>query len=101
MTLPCFKFARAALLGLSLSFSAVATAGVTYSLVENQAQAGEPITIRALVFNDEANALSWTPPESLVLQWHQADQSVMRSLAKLKEPAQELSVPVNHFTMVE
>ena len=101
MTLPCFKFARAALLGLSLSFSAVATAGVTYSLVENQARAGEPITIRALVFNDEANALNWTPPESLVLQWHQADQSVMRSLAKLKVPAQELNVPVNHFAMVE
>ncbi|NLJ62006.1 MAG: phospholipase [Alcaligenaceae bacterium] len=78
-----------------------AHAGISYSLVENHAQPGEKITVRALLFNDEANALTWSPPEHLVLQWRHADGDVMRSLASLKQPAQELRVPVNSFTLVE
>ena len=97
----CLNLIRAISIGFGLFIHSVATAGVSYSLVENHAQPGQAITVRALVFNDEANALTWTPPEHLVLQWHHADNSIIRSLARIKQPTKELRLPVNQFAMIE
>lgn len=85
----------------SIGYGAIATAGVSYSIVDNQSLPGQSITIRAIVFNDESNAITWTPPKDLVLQWHQTDQTVIRSLASLKKPTQTLEIPVNNFSTIE
>ncbi|MGO3890499.1 MAG: phospholipase A [Paenalcaligenes sp.] len=86
-----------ALLTLVLGLS-TAHAGISYSLLENQAAPGETVTVRAILFNDGSSTLSWTPPQSLVMQWRGKD-SVTRSLAQLQNPRQPVNVPVNNFVI--
>lgn len=59
---------RIFLICISLLLSPTIWAGMSYSLIENKAQPGQIITLRAILFNDEANAINWTPPQELQLQ---------------------------------
>ena len=88
---------------LSLFFLAItlgatqAQAGIQYSLEQAQAVPGETVTIKAVLFNDTDSALSWTPPDKLVLQWRDNNGKALRSLASLSEGYGNVSVPVNNF----
>src|SRR5690606_28293362 len=87
------------LIGLGIAMSLPAHAGISYSLIENQASAGETVTVRAILFNDGASELSWTPPNDLVIQWRNGDGQALRSLAHLDGNNASVSVPVNNFVM--
>ncbi|MCQ9615796.1 phospholipase A [Paenalcaligenes niemegkensis] len=87
------------LLGFSLGFSVQSYAGISYSLVENQAAAGETVTVRAILFNDGSNELTWSPPNDLVMQWRNVNGGALRSLAQLDGSGQSVSVPVNNFVI--
>lgn len=87
------------LIGLSVAMSLPAYAGISYSLIENQASAGETVTVRAILFNDGASELSWTPPNDLVIQWRGNDGQALRSLAHFDGNSASVSVPVNNFVM--
>lgn len=75
-----------------------AQAGITYQLDSVHATNGETIRIKGMLFNDTANALSWKPPKTLVLQWRAADGQAVRSLAYLDTPPEQINLPVNNFT---
>ena len=74
-------------------------AGISYSLLENQAAPGEQVTIQAVLFNDEQNELNWAPPEQIVLQWRDGQGNATRSLATLVGQDQPVIVPVNNFVV--
>lgn len=85
------------LLGLLLSLPT--QAGISYSLIENQATVGESITVRAILFNDGQSELNWTAPNDLVVQWRDAKGQAIRSLAELQGNKESVSVPVNNFVV--
>lgn len=92
---------RIFLICISLLLSPTIWAGMSYSLIENKAQPGQIITLRAILFNDEANAINWTPPQELQLQWNKEHQPPLQSTATLQPPAQHLNIPVNAFSLIE
>ena len=55
------KFLSQLAMGMGLLFSASSYAGISYSLIENQAASGETVPVRAILFNDGSNELTWTP----------------------------------------
>lgn len=88
------------LLALALAsglYSGAASAGMSYQLDATQASPGETVRIKGMLFNDTDNALSWTPPRNLVLQWRNEQGRVIRSLAYLETPAQQVELPINNF----
>src|SRR5690606_18609719 len=90
------------LLALSLAlmgslYHGAASAGMSYQLDTAQASPGETVRIKGMLFNDTDNALSWTPPQNLVLQWRNEQGRVIRSLAYLETPAQQVELPINNF----
>ncbi|HUH88754.1 MAG TPA: phospholipase A [Pusillimonas sp.] len=74
-----------------------AAAGMNYQLNAAHAAPGETVQIKGILFNDTDNALTWTPPTNLVLQWRNEQGRVIRSLAQLQAPAQQVNLPVNNF----
>ncbi len=74
-----------------------ASAGMSYQLDTIQASAGETVRIKGMLFNDTDDALSWTPPKNLVLQWRNEQGKTIRSLAYLEASAQPVELPVNNF----
>lgn len=96
-----FTSIRIFLVCISLLLSQTVWAGVSYSLIENKAQPGQVITIRAILFNDEANTIDWTPPQELHIQWSKEKQSTLKSTAQLQQSDQTLNVPVNTFGLIE
>ncbi|HLU79794.1 MAG TPA: phospholipase A [Burkholderiaceae bacterium] len=88
-------------LALLLGWNAPAWAGVSYSLDRNHASAGETVLVRAVVFNDTPNALDWTAPPTIVLQWRNERGEAIRSIARLHSGAAEASIPVNNFARFE
>src|SRR3546814_1626812 len=83
-----------AVLALAAGLSAqTAYAGMSYQLNTAQATPGEAVQIKGVLFNDTDSALAWTPPESLVLQWRNELGQVIRSLAHLEAPANQVNLP--------
>lgn len=80
-----------------LLHAAPASAGISYSLDQTHAAAGEAIKVKAVVFNNTENVLSWNAPENLVLQWRNEHGQVIRSLARLESGNRNVNVPVNNF----
>src|SRR5690554_3481841 len=78
-------------------FCLPAWAGISYSLEQSSASAGETVQISAVMFNETDSTLDWIPPENLVLQWRSPTGEVTRSLAYLDTPAGQRNVPVNAF----
>lgn len=76
---------------------ASASAGISYSLDQTHAAAGETVKVKAVVFNNTENALSWKAPQDLVLQWRNEHGEVIRSLAHLESGSRNVNVPVNNF----
>ncbi|MEO6958450.1 MAG: hypothetical protein ABI228_07885, partial [Burkholderiaceae bacterium] len=76
---------------------APASAGISYSLDQTHAAAGEMIKVKAVVFNNTENTLNWNAPQSLVLQWRNERGQVIRSLARLETGNRNVNVPVNNF----
>lgn len=74
-----------------------ASAGMSYQLDTAQASPGETVRIQGMLFNDTDNALAWSPPQNLVLQWRSEQGRVIRTLAYLETPAQQVNLPVNNF----
>lgn len=85
-------------LALAAALSAPAAwAGMAYQLDTLQAAPGETVRIKGMLFNDTDSAMAWTPPQSLVLQWRNEQGHVIRSLAELETPSQQVNLPVNNF----
>lgn len=78
-------------------FHTSALAGISYSLEQSHATAGDSVMISAVMFNDTDSSMDWIPPESLVLQWRNPNGEVTRSLAYLDTPPGQRNVPVNTF----
>lgn len=89
-------FAQATIAAL-LALPGVAISGITYSLQQTHAVAGETINIRAVLFNDSDTLMDWTPPQNLVLQWRGPQGQAVRTLAYLEQARTPLNVPVNNF----
>jgi outer membrane phospholipase A len=81
----------------SLSGLSAAHAGMTYSLQQTHAVAGETVNIAGLLLNDSSSALDWSPRQNLVLQWRDTNGHIIRSLAYLESPAAQTNLPVNSF----
>ncbi len=88
------------LVGLALLLGYPAQAGISYQLDTVQAGPGDTVRVKGMLFNDTENALAWTPPANLVLQWRNEQGDVIRSLAYLETPAQQIKLPVNNFTAI-
>ncbi|WP_397473778.1 phospholipase A [Pusillimonas sp.] len=89
-----------ALIGLALLatlWASPAAAGITYQLDTAQASPGETVRIKGMLFNDTDSEMAWTPRQNLVLQWRNEQGKVIRTLAYLETPAQQVSLPVNNF----
>jgi outer membrane phospholipase A len=80
-----------------LLHAAPALAGLSYSLDQTHAAAGEMIKVKAVVFNNTDNTLNWKAPQNLVLQWRNERGQVIRSLARLETGNRNVNVPVNNF----
>lgn len=80
-----------------LLHAAPALAGISYSLDQTHAAAGEMIKVKAVVFNNTDNTLNWKAPRNLVLQWRNERGQVIRSLARLETGNRNVNVPVNNF----
>src|SRR5690606_16507681 len=90
------RYRLISLLAAMLATSAV-NAGITYKLEQTHAVAGETVHVRAVVFNDTESAMSWAPPENLVIQWRDPKGKTVRSLAYLEKNPGPVNVPVNNF----
>lgn len=80
-----------------LSIPAIARAGMTYSLQQTHAVAGETINITGTLINDSDSVLDWNPPRNLVLQWRNDQGQAIRSLAYLESQTGQINLPVNSF----
>ena len=94
------RLAAAAIFGVlvlaSLATNA-AVAGMSYQLDTAQASPGDTVRIKGMLFNDTDSEMTWSPPQNLVLQWRNERGKVIRTLAYLETPAQQVSLPVNNF----
>jgi len=88
-------------LAMFVAWSNPAHAGITYSLDRNHATSGETVLVRAVVFNDTPNALDWTAPDTIVLQWRNERGEAIRSIAYLHSGTPQASIPVNNFARFE
>lgn len=86
--------------GLTVA-SSTSLAGISYTLTQQHAQGGENLILRAVIFNDESNTLSWTPPKQLALLWRSDDAAPLETSAALTQPADQLSIPINQFAIIE
>lgn len=85
---------------LGLGMSAVAHAGLTFSLDRPQAVSGEPIAVQGLFFNDQKNKTSWVAPELIVLQWRSPQGEIIRTTARLDGRPGTISLPVGGYARV-
>ncbi|UHL65659.1 phospholipase A [Paralcaligenes sp. KSB-10] len=90
-------FTLAATLAVTLLNMSQAWAGMAYQLDQTHAIAGETINVKAVLFNDTGNTLSWRPSKTLVLQWRSESGQAIRSLAYLETAPSQVNVPVNNF----
>lgn len=74
-----------------------AMAGISYQLDTPQANAGDTIAIQGVLFNDSDSVLSWTPPQTLVLQWRNQAGAQIQTQATLAAAADPIELPVNTF----
>ncbi len=85
------------MLSATLLGSGPALGGITYKLEQAHASAGETVDITAVLFNDGDNALEYTAPKNLVVQWRNQNGQPIRSLAYLAGGGGSVTVPVNTF----
>src|SRR5690606_16543491 len=81
----------------SIFITSTAYAGITYTLRQSHAVPGETVNIQAVLFNDTENAIDWTSPKNLVLQWRNERGHTIRSMAYLEGAPANINVPVNNF----
>jgi outer membrane phospholipase A len=96
-TKPVARTLCASLLIFGLWWGSGAQAGITYQLDSVHATSGDTVHIKGMLFNDTANALSWVPPKTLVLQWRAGNGQAVRSLAYLDTSPEPVNLPVNNF----
>src|SRR5690625_7757647 len=98
--MPLFRFrsrlATFAVLLAALIFcpSFKAMAGISYQLDTPQANAGDTIAIQGVLFNDSDSVLSWTHPQTLVLQWRNQAGAQIQTQATLATATDPNELPV-------
>ncbi|KAA0910371.1 phospholipase A [Pusillimonas sp. ANT_WB101] len=97
MAISLKHFSGMLLLSAALLGSGPALGGITYKLEQAHASAGETVDITAVLFNDGDNALEYTAPKNLVVQWRNQNGQPIRSLAYLAGGGGSVTVPVNTF----
>ncbi len=84
------------LLGACLLGSAPpALAGITYQI--ETPEPGKPVVIKAILFNDGTDALSWKPEATLPLVWQSPDGRTAQGQAQLVSSPDLIELPVNNF----
>lgn len=78
-----------------------AHAGTAYQFLQNQTDAGAPVTLQGIVFNDSGSALRVDAPDTLALQWRGADGQLQTASFKLSSPGEPIDLPVNNFVKLE
>lgn len=82
---------------LACTFVLPAHGAVIYQLAQPTAQAGEPLTLQGLVFNDTGNALSFTPPARLSATLQDAGGRARTLRFELSTAPDTVSLPANTF----
>lgn len=78
-----------------------AQAGTVYQFLQNQTDAGAPVTLQGIVFNDSGSALRVDVPDTLTLQWRGADGQLQSALFTLSSSGDAIDLPVNNFIKLE
>lgn len=78
-----------------------AQAGTVYQFLQNQTDAGAPLTLQGIVFNDSGSAMRVDAPHTLNVQWRGADGQLQPATFTLSSPSDSIDLPVNNFIKLE
>lgn len=89
-----------AILSAGFTFS-IAQAGTVYQFLQGHADAGAPITLQGIVFNDSGSALRVDAPDALSVQWRSPSGQIHPATFTLSSSGNAIELPANNFIKLE